>query len=190
MDAAAELAALLALRVRGRADAAHVARVVGCDDAEAGAMLAALGARGAVVAGANGTGVVTLTETGRADLTRLLAAEAIDRAAVARIYERFVAADHELKAAITAWQLAPEPRKSAAQATVMGAAATAGGVAAELARTAPRFAPYPLRIAAAAAAIATGDPRFVASPRVDSLHSVWFELHEDLLVTLGRTRET
>ena len=30
--------------------------------------------------------------------------------------------------------------------------------------------------------------RFVASPRVDSLHQVWFELHEDLLVTLGRER--
>ena len=70
----------------------------------------------------------------------------------------------------------------------MRAAAPAGGVAADVARVGPRFAPYPLRIADAAAAIATGDVRFVASPRVDSLHQVWFELHEDLLVTLGRTR--
>ncbi len=72
----------------------------------------------------------------------------------------------------------------------MAAAATAGGVAAALAETAPRLAPYPRRIAAAAAAIATGDARFVASPRVDSLHQVWFELHEDVLVTLGRSRTT
>ncbi len=26
-----------------------------------------------------------------------------------------------------------------------------------------------------------GDQRYVASPRVDSYHSVWFELHEDLI---------
>ena len=31
--------------------------------------------------------------------------------------------------------------------------------------------------------------RFVASPRVDSYHTVWFELHEDLIRLAGRTRE-
>ena len=34
-----------------------------------------------------------------------------------------------------------------------------------------------------------GDGRFVASPRVDSYHGVWFELHEDLIQLAGRTRE-
>ena len=33
-----------------------------------------------------------------------------------------------------------------------------------------------------------GDQRFVASPRVDSYHSVWFELHEDLIRLSGRLR--
>ena len=33
-----------------------------------------------------------------------------------------------------------------------------------------------------------GDVRYVASPRVDSYHSVWFELHEDLILLAGRTR--
>jgi pyruvate,orthophosphate dikinase len=28
----------------------------------------------------------------------------------------------------------------------------------------------------------------VASPRVDSFHGVWFELHEDLIQLAGRTR--
>jgi pyruvate,orthophosphate dikinase len=28
----------------------------------------------------------------------------------------------------------------------------------------------------------------VASPRVDSYHSIWFELHEDLILLSGRTR--
>jgi pyruvate,orthophosphate dikinase len=38
-------------------------------------------------------------------------------------------------------------------------------------------------------AVRAGDHRFVASPRVDSYHSVWFELHEDVIRLAGRTRE-
>ena len=33
-----------------------------------------------------------------------------------------------------------------------------------------------------------GDGKYVASPRVDSYHGVWFELHEDLILLAGRTR--
>ena len=40
-----------------------------------------------------------------------------------------------------------------------------------------------------AVAISTaGDGRYVASPRVDSYHGIWFELHEDLIQLAGRTR--
>ena len=41
----------------------------------------------------------------------------------------------------------------------------------------------------AAAAAAGGDGMYIASPRVDSYHGVWFELHEDLILLAGRTRE-
>ena len=30
--------------------------------------------------------------------------------------------------------------------------------------------------------------RWMASPRVDSYHGIWFELHEDLIQLAGRTR--
>ena len=33
-----------------------------------------------------------------------------------------------------------------------------------------------------------GDQRYVASPRVDSYHSIWFELHEDLIRLSGKKR--
>jgi hypothetical protein len=189
MEAATELAVLMGLRVRGRGDAAEVARSAGCSAADAAAVLAGAAARGVAVPPAHAApGVLALSAAGRDELARLLAAESLDRAALAALYERFLAVDGELKQAITTWQLADEARKAAAQAAVMAVAATAGGVAAALAGVAARLAPYPLRIAAAAGAIATGDSRFVASPRVDSLHQVWFELHEDLLVTLGRSR--
>ena len=33
-----------------------------------------------------------------------------------------------------------------------------------------------------------GNGKYIASPRVDSYHGVWFELHEDLILLAGRTR--
>lgn len=33
-----------------------------------------------------------------------------------------------------------------------------------------------------------GDPAWLESPALDSIHTVWFELHEHLLATLGRDR--
>ncbi len=52
----------------------------------------------------------------------------------------------------------------------------------------PRLASYVERLDRAAAAARGGDGRFVASPRVDSYHGAWFELHEDLILLAGRSR--
>ena len=52
----------------------------------------------------------------------------------------------------------------------------------------PRLDGYRQRLDQAAAQATGGDGRYVASPRVDSYHSVWFELHEDLIRLTGRTR--
>jgi pyruvate, orthophosphate dikinase len=41
---------------------------------------------------------------------------------------------------------------------------------------------------APADAVGAGDHRYIASPRVDSYHSIWFEFHEDLILLAGRTR--
>ncbi len=53
----------------------------------------------------------------------------------------------------------------------------------------PRLADYGVRLRRAIDAAKAGDGRFVASPRVDSYHGAWFELHEDLIQLAGRTRE-
>ncbi|MBW0116433.1 hypothetical protein [Pseudonocardia abyssalis] len=51
-----------------------------------------------------------------------------------------------------------------------------------------RFAAYPRRFAATIETIDAGQHDFVSSPTKDSVHNIWFELHEDLLRTLGRER--
>ena len=52
-----------------------------------------------------------------------------------------------------------------------------------------RLGDYHARLAAAASQVADGDHAYIASPRLDSYHSIWFELHEDLIHLAGRTRE-
>ena len=47
---------------------------------------------------------------------------------------------------------------------------------------------YVLHVGSRGVALRAGDGRYAASPRIDSLHQVWFELHQDLLLTLGRER--
>jgi len=52
-----------------------------------------------------------------------------------------------------------------------------------------RFAAYIRRFDTASDAVARGDIDLVSSPMRDSIHNVWFEFHEDLLRTLGRSRK-
>lgn len=51
-----------------------------------------------------------------------------------------------------------------------------------------RFAGYAKRFAAALGEVDAGRHEYVSSPTLDSVHTVWFEFHEDLLRTLGRDR--
>jgi hypothetical protein len=51
-----------------------------------------------------------------------------------------------------------------------------------------RFADYEPRLARALELTLSGDDEWFTRPTIDSYHTVWFELHEDLLATLGRQR--
>jgi pyruvate, orthophosphate dikinase len=52
----------------------------------------------------------------------------------------------------------------------------------------PRFGRYVCRLEGALDAALAGDHRYVASPRVESYHGIWFELHEDLIRLAGKRR--
>lgn len=174
------------------------------------AAAASLGEPGESVAAAAGAlvdqGLVTetklglrITEAGRARVAEYVAAEreAVDAAAVDEVYERFCALNGDLKEIVTAWQLKdPEtpndhgdPDYDAAVVARLSALhERARPVAAALAALSPRFATYGRRLDEADRRIAGGDHSYLARPVIDSYHTVWFELHEDLIGLAGRTR--
>ena len=51
-----------------------------------------------------------------------------------------------------------------------------------------RLVPYRDRLRAARRRVVDGEPEWFASPRIDSYHTVWMQLHEDLLLALGLER--
>jgi pyruvate, orthophosphate dikinase len=144
-------------------------------------------------------GAYRLTDTGKERAAELVEAERTRWGAAAdAALDAFLALDQRMKEAVTAWQL-KEPdvvndhadpdydrgvldRLAALheEAAVFLDANTGGS---------PRLATYRDRLGRALDLAVAGDGRFVASPRVDSYHGVWFELHEDLIQLAGRTRE-
>jgi hypothetical protein len=62
------------------------------------------------------------------------------------------------------------------------------GATEELAVELERMRSYGPRLAAALERVERGEREWVARPLIDSYHSVWHELHEDLLLTLDVDR--
>jgi len=64
----------------------------------------------------------------------------------------------------------------------------AAPVCARLAAALDRFGPYGPRFEAALTRVQANEVDWLTHPLIDSYHTVWFELHEDLLSTLGVER--
>jgi pyruvate,orthophosphate dikinase len=105
-----------------------------------------------------------------------------------------------MKETVTAWQLRStngvpvinDHSDAAYDASVLerlqGVGADADAWLAPIEAASRRLAGYRERLARAIERARKGDQRYVASPRVDSFHGIWFELHEDLIQLAGRTR--
>jgi hypothetical protein len=61
-------------------------------------------------------------------------------------------------------------------------------VLADLEAALARFERYPERLGNALRRVQLGEAEWFTKPLLDSYHTVWFELHEDLLATLGLQR--
>ena len=116
--------------------------------------------------------------------------------AMAALYADFHVPNAAFKAVIADWQLCNgvvnDHQDTAYDAAVLARlAAIDADICPLIARAAvlePRLARYADRLAAALAAIAAGNHRFVAVPLLDSYHTVWFELHEELIRLAGLSR--
>ncbi|MGZ4670390.1 MAG: pyruvate, phosphate dikinase [Blastococcus sp.] len=148
-------------------------------------------------------GALQLTESGAARAGELFEAdrERLGAAAADAALDSFVPLDQRMKTTVTAWQMREvegtqvfndhsdeEYDASVLQALADLHAETRAWLE-SLGTAVGRFAAYLARFERAMTAVRAGDHRFVASPRVDSYHSVWFELHEDVIRLAGRTRE-
>jgi len=146
----------------------------------------------------------SLTVTGRAHGQSLLVEEARHQGAVdeiAAVYQRFSVLNPRFLVLCTEWQLRPDPtgERVLNQHSDPGYDASVLGRLAELhAETAPladrlgalldRFTRYRGRLDHAHDRVQTGELDWFVRPVIDSYHTVWFELHEDLLATLGLER--
>jgi hypothetical protein len=140
-----------------------------------------------------------LTRQGRDRLDDRLAQErtGLDTDALGETYAQFTPLNRELKALTGRWQMrADEPNDH----TDAGYDAA---IIAELVRlderfmplldrilqlSPPRMAGYRARFAAALQRVGEGDHRWLLGAMIDSYHTVWFELHQELFGVLGRSR--
>jgi hypothetical protein len=142
---------------------------------------------------------VRITPAGRnvhAAWARVPAGSTVE-AAVERAYQRFLPLNRALIAACHDWQVLPsgapnEHRDARYDWGVVDRVRTIneqiGPVVRRVAAQVERFGAYRARLRAALARLDEGEHEWLTSPRVDSYHTVWMQLHEDLLLALGADR--
>ncbi|MCC5575830.1 transcriptional regulator [Microtetraspora sp. AC03309] len=204
-DSAPGLLVLHAVRVIGFADTPVIAHRYGLDAAETEEELRDAEARGWVAHTAfAGTGGWSLTEPGRAENERRLAAELArvgGTEEVRDVYREFLPLNALLLRACTDWQLRPtagdrlavnDHSDPAWDARILSELADIDRaflpLADRLGGVLTRFRGYDTRFTTALARARDGENSWVDRTDVDSCHRVWFELHEDLIATLGLDR--
>jgi len=204
-DSSSELLVLHAVRIQGMTDRDRIALRFALDPDTIEELLLDDEARGWVrrvdLIGVRGW---SLTDSGRAQGVRMLAEElqmAGGRTAVQAAYGSFIQLNSRLQTVLTKWQIRPEPRDPMAlndhrdwawDEDVLKSlgylSRNLRPIGDQLANVLSRFAFYPDRFAAALTRVDQGERTWVDEPKIDSCHTVWFELHEDLLATLGLER--
>ncbi|HEY8339987.1 MAG TPA: hypothetical protein VIK95_08975 [Egibacteraceae bacterium] len=200
-----DLLVLHALRCTGVTTAERLAGIVGdLGSVDVEGELLTLAAQG-LVAHHRGElgGAWGLTEAGKAADAERIAAELLDADArddVDAAYEGFLRLNRPLLDACSAWQLRrtgtavelndhADPVYDDTVLERLGRLdAQVQPVCARLSARLQRFSHYGPRLATALERARSGE-RDQVTDSLDSYHAVWFQLHEDLLVTLGLSRE-
>lgn len=188
------------LAIKKHAGAEAVAGIVGLPAARAEALLADAAKRGRVIAA---QGKYLLTPAARMSLegeySRVYAGLRGDAAFLAA-YETFERVNTALKSLITDWQtmevggerIANDHSDAAYDERIIDRLGElherSAGFFTGLAAGLPRLKIYQDKLLEALEKAEDGAVEWVSDARIESYHTVWFELHEDLLRVLGRQR--
>ena len=115
-----------------------------------------------------------------------------EMARLEQAYERFRAQNGALKALVAKWQSLGDGDDGARAELLAELTDIIGRVRVALRRTNEqllRFEGYLPRLRKALARAEQGEYEYVAGAGIDSVHTVWMELHEDYLLTQGISRE-
>jgi len=174
----------------------HEIRLRGVIDIEETETVTLLVGEGYVVRSARGIRITTEGRATHATWARLPVGgeeEQLTR----RAYERFLPLNRELLRVCTDWQVRPggvpnDHRDARYDWAVLDRLHAiderVGPIASRLGRAIERFATYRPRLRAALARVDEGAADWLNSPRFDSYHTVWMQLHEDLLLAIGVDR--
>jgi hypothetical protein len=190
------LAVLQAVRLKGRVSLADLAATLGEGTDDVAGTVDRLTKSGLLIDGKE----LRVSPDGRVRLDELLVAERkqIDTAALAAAYADFRAVNAEFKALVTDWQL-KDGRPNTHDDTAYDAAVLARlddvhhrvtPIVTAAAAQLPRLCHYSAKLQAALDNVHGGDTAWLSRPLIDSYHTVWFELHEELIVAAGLTRES
>jgi hypothetical protein len=190
-----ELTVLQAVRLKGRISEADLVATLDEDPAGVAATLAQLAEEGLLVTGK----ALRINAEGRARLNALLAEErsGVDQNTLAARYGEFRAINHEFKALVSDWQIKDGQPNSHDDAEydaailnrLAGVHQQVLPVIATVATQMPRLGVYAAKLNSALDKVKAGDTVWLARPIIDSYHTVWFELHEELIAACGLTRE-
>jgi DNA-binding MarR family transcriptional regulator len=190
-----ELAVLQAVRLKGRVSFADLAVTLGEDPNELAAVVDRLVASGLVL----DSNVLRVSPDGRAHLDELLTEERrrVDVAVLSAAYADFRAVNTEFKALVTDWQLAdgrPNTHEdsdydAAILTRLDGVHRRVTPIVDAAADQLPRLSRYSAKLQTALDKVHAGETMWLSRPLIDSYHTVWFELHEELIQAAGLTRE-
>ncbi|BBY41347.1 hypothetical protein MMAN_54810 [Mycobacterium mantenii] len=193
-----ELAVLQGVRLKGRVSPADLAATLGADLGDITPVVERLTAAGLLTGGAT----LRITLSGSERLAGLLAEEreGMEPTAMAAAYDDFRAVNADFKRLVTDWQLKGGPAgvpnthddadyDAAVLARLDDVHARVMPIIEAAAAQLPRLSAYAMKLTAALDKIKAGETTWLSRPLIDSYHTVWFELHEELIVASGLTRE-
>ena len=186
--------------LKGVASADSLVDVLGCGPGQAAAAIAALIAEGDAQELPGGR--IRLTKEALASVDELFRRDSARlRNAVEPVMASFHTVDRAFKELVTSWQMREIDGEEVVNDHTDGAYDAAVvvrlgddihprvlAVVEQVSAAEPRLARYGDRLTAALEALKQGDAQMMAHPLRDSYHTVWFELHEELIRLSGRNR--